>query len=245
MKGKWDVWELLDLGQAFWNLLRGLFLRTFVICTACQGHCGQLTRWLKHKCWWGQDQRSNPLWGQLASICFTDAHPTESCPLSRGSRWVSVNGLSYIHLQCWESATNHTANDGESAAVFSAANSNTFLGMDRFLWGTSSACATLPEGKHFKSFQTLPCYERETEAAAETETDCVLCVLGVSFPTGKNVLEIGWMCVPVDYLLVLVRRKEQSRVPGGRVAEGGAGGHMFRTEAFWSINVMTHRGYLW
>lgn len=104
---------------------------------------------------------------------------------------MSVNGLSYIHLQCWESATKHTTNDGESAAVFSAANSNTFLGMDRFLCGTSNACATLPEGKPFKSFQTLSCCETETETEAETETDCVLCVLGVSFPTGKNVLEIG------------------------------------------------------
>ena len=107
---------------------------------------------------------------------------------------MSVNGLSRTQLQCWKSATQHTANDGKPASVFSAANSNTFLGMHRFLYSTSNAHATVPKGKTFKSFQTLFCCEKESERQR-----------------------------PVAYLLVLVNRKEQSPGPGSRVAEGGAG----------------------
>lgn len=76
---------------------------------------------------------------------------------------MSVNGLSHTQLQCWESTIQHTANDGKPAAVFSAANSNTVLGMHRFLYSTSNAHATLPKGKPFKSFQTPFCCERESQ----------------------------------------------------------------------------------
>ena len=106
---------------------------------------------------------------------------------------MSVNDLSHTQLQCWESTTQHTANDGKPAAVFSAANSNTFLGRHRFLYSTSNAHATLPKGKKNPSRASKP-----FSAVRESQRDkdqLLICLYWSSEKNRAQVQVAGWQRV--------------------------------------------------
>lgn len=102
-------------------------------------------------------------------------------------------------------------------------------------------------GKVFQEFPTsfLQCegergkVREQKRGREKREPKSVTGGILVSQPIGKNVAEVGWLCVPAAYLLMLVSRKEQSQTPGGWESGGGTErprADACETERFWLVH---------